>query len=338
MKHPASEHRTRIASLDALRTIAIFAVIVIHAKPFWREGATVFDSLPVMINQAMRFAVPAFFLMTGYLLAMGGYRLGRQVRRLIMIWLLWSLVYLIFIPDFAVAWMESGYRAIYWNLLSLLHHPGSLLYSGTRIHLWFLAASALAVAVLALWRRTIKSEPSLLVAILLYGIGLLHGNYAWLLGGGAPTPVPASYWFASGLVMLGAWFQGVRDTPRLASGVCLMLSGVALHYTEGFLLSSHRQVAPVDLDMLAGTLAWACGLLMIALAKPDFSKGSALVALGPYTLGIYAIHLLVLDAIRPWWPGGTWSAGLLMPVVVYAVSLLLVVGIARVACLKPFVK
>lgn len=337
MMRRAPDSAPRIASLDALRTFAILAVIVIHAKPFWPRGPMHVDSLAVLINQAMRFAVPSFFLMTGYLLAMGGYRFGRQTRRLVLIWLWWSLVYLIFIPDFAAAWLENGYRAIYWNLLGLLHHPGSILFPGTRIHLWFLAASIVAVAALGFWSRAMRSGPSLVVAVSLYGIGLLHGNYAWLLGT-APTPVPASFWFASGLVMLGAWLQGRRDGPRLASGVILMLAGMVLHFAEAFLLSTYRQVAPGDLDMLIGTLGWASGLLMIALAKPDFWRGRAFAALGPYTLGIYAIHLLVLDAIRPWWHADVWPASLLMPGVVYAVSLLLVASLARVGFMKPFVK
>lgn len=93
----------RNATIDLFRVIAIFGVIVVHTDPVTRK---VFTSAPehlanLMITGAGRLAVPFFFVVSGYFF-------GRKIRdgapplplftnyakRLLRIWVLWSLIYL----------------------------------------------------------------------------------------------------------------------------------------------------------------------------------------------------------------------------------------------------
>lgn len=63
--------KSRIESVDLFRLLAIFCVIMIHAKPFL--GSTLFgcgvnNYLGIFINQISRFAVPFFFTISGFFL------------------------------------------------------------------------------------------------------------------------------------------------------------------------------------------------------------------------------------------------------------------------------
>lgn len=170
-----------LASLDLLRTFAIFAVILIHVKPFWQRNDASIASLSILINQGMRFAVPCFFLMMGYLL--------------------WP-------PRLVVS---SAIHQLSWRL--------------------FFMRSASCMAT-------------------------MHG----------------------------------------------------------------------------------CCLLIIALNEPNLGEGSILAYLGRYTLGVYAIHVLVMDTIHPFWPIDSGVLSLLFPVLIYMVSITLVVSLAKLSLLRPFLK
>lgn len=92
-----------IDSVYTLRLIAVFAVITIHTAPFSFDGWEIADqfTLPNVINQLSRFAVPMFFVLSGYFWGMkirGDADLARTsqvvVRRIFSVWLFWSIMYL----------------------------------------------------------------------------------------------------------------------------------------------------------------------------------------------------------------------------------------------------
>jgi surface polysaccharide O-acyltransferase-like enzyme len=135
--------KPRFLGIDLFRGLAAFAVVMIHAggEIVYSESGTLTPDLWVRIlTQACQFAVP-FFLATSFYFVVG--RLlkspekfsGREflrsrVTRLLLPYLLWSLIYLAFR---AVKAIQSG------DLAQLVQDPIFLIFfGGSGIHLYFL--------------------------------------------------------------------------------------------------------------------------------------------------------------------------------------------------------
>ena len=97
----------RISSIECGRVLAIMAVMTIHISPFSNPfdptlwGDSFYLWLGGTINQLCRFAVPLFFLCAGYFLQprlTTGNPMAvalRYCRPLLVLWLGWSLIYLL---------------------------------------------------------------------------------------------------------------------------------------------------------------------------------------------------------------------------------------------------
>ena len=94
-------------AIDALRTAAILAVILIHTTS--RTIETVYMNLPqvpwgLFLNQISRFAVPLFFLISGFVLELShrddlGYfsYLKKRISKIFLPYVFWSFVYYYFV-------------------------------------------------------------------------------------------------------------------------------------------------------------------------------------------------------------------------------------------------
>ncbi|MGL4504279.1 MAG: acyltransferase family protein, partial [Aeromonas sobria] len=190
----------RISSIECGRVLAILAVMTIHVSPFANPfnpalwGGESWLWLSGTINQLCRFAVPLFFLCAGYFLQP---RLSREApltvawrycRPLLLLWLVWSLVYLL-VPFNPLDAVQQGYLASLrgqWQFQLAAPLNGWLV--GGMIHLWFLPALIMAVTLLALCYRLGRPALALWLGLGLYLLALLGGSYAkpllgaeWLL-------------------------------------------------------------------------------------------------------------------------------------------------------------
>lgn len=93
----------RLTGVDVVRVVAVIAVIIIHTTPFAHDSAplgSVLD-LATLLNQAARFAVPFFLILSGYFWApkVKG-ELGvvapsvTMAKRIGFVFLAWSAIYL----------------------------------------------------------------------------------------------------------------------------------------------------------------------------------------------------------------------------------------------------
>ncbi|HFL7624121.1 TPA: acyltransferase family protein, partial [Klebsiella pneumoniae] len=118
---------SRNSWLDFLKFISIICVIIIHVGPFYQIDNL--KPIGVIINNIMRFAVPCFFMCTGYFLNSSvdlfdekdNQRIKRNVRKLFLIYILWCAIYILLMP-----------KDHYFILNVMLF--------GTAPHLWFLSA------------------------------------------------------------------------------------------------------------------------------------------------------------------------------------------------------
>lgn len=305
---------TRIDSVDVFRLLAILAVIGIHAAPVRVDGAGEMASyFHVGINQLSRFAVPFFFVISGYFWG-AKIRGGADVvatslktaRRIGVIFVAWSLIYLVplNLDAFHSYGLSGPLKAVYWRFENLLQDPVSLIFNGTKFHLWFLPSLLCALIVCATFVHLRQSLLLLLLSVGLYLFALLTRPYV-------DTPLGVSFGFntrngpfISTLLFATGYFLSAHRTSEkwLFYGFLIFSCGAVMHLMEVFYLWSVFGVHP-NQDFVVGTYFMGTGMAMAALSNHGLVKIKALGQLGRITLGIYASHLIFVEMLKPVFAG-----------------------------------
>lgn len=310
----------RIRSVDTFRVLAILAVIALHTARYAGPDAVGLRlDTATLLNQLERFAVPLFFIFSGYFWAqkcvqpIDHWRRSLQVaRRVLLIYVAWALVYL---AASAVAALRTRRPGDLLPALVHAHRTGHLGLShvfleGGTIHLWFLPALVCALlasgALLALrMRRTLA-----LLAVALFAIGLAGGAYASTpIGFHARFNLRDGPFFSLIFFVTGAALARRRLPASVFPGLAVALAGLALQVLEVNWLHA-RWGANLVQDYVAGTWLFGLGVGMLALSDAPRLRLPALAALGPLVLGIYASHYLFVDLLRPLdeaWHAGPWG-------------------------------
>lgn len=323
MPDESSPAASRMVWLDALRGLAVLAVVAIHvlAAPLLRPSQQPFGSLVWLagLDAAARFSVPAFFMASGLVLTLSHRRrplpysefLRRRAWRVVPPYLVWSAVYTLAqgqtdgVAGFLTAWLRHcfiGDASFHtWFVPVILHlyvlHP--LLVRSLRRPLASRRLAAFAIAVLV----TLK----LAVAVHGYTYGFLVDMPRLLtdyLRGGPLAALLWSPYFLCGMLAAAWWSDDPRPAPSLTwvpglGGIALVLA---------VLLRVNDLRAMPDLDHAAqwAALGWdtfttvlaalggiaVCGYL---LQRPQFQRiATRLARLGPLSYGIYLGHVLLL--------------------------------------------
>lgn len=182
---------SRIQSVDTIRVFAILGVIAIHSAPFGRSDHNqTYQYLHIAITQGARFAVPFFFVVSGYFFGIKVKNRELVVpvswhisKRLFVIWAFWSLIYIL--PYDLFSAFEHGLlgplKIVYWNLISIADKPTQFLFQGSKVHLWFVVSLAISTMISAAFLRFWPSRsllPLMLFAIWLYVFGLCAKAYS----------------------------------------------------------------------------------------------------------------------------------------------------------------
>ena len=317
----ADTGRQRMDSVDSIKLLAIISVIALHTLPFmgndYNDGTLY--AVGLVINQFARFAVPFFFVIAGYFWGkkiITGSPLGAVSRsmasRLLLIFGAWSLIYLL--PYNLSAIVELGplgpFEQAFWRTYNLLHDPLRLVFEGPKVHLWFLIG--LLCALLVAHTMFALGAGMLLpwVTLILYLVGVLAGAYASTpLGISIEFDTRNGPFFASLLFVAGyllARYEPGQHWFRM--GALIFVAGWLLQSLELFMLV---EVFAADLlqDYVFGTFLLGPGAAMMALSNHPLLRWGRLSSTGRLTLGIYAVHLVFVDIIRPfdaamsspWW-------------------------------------
>jgi surface polysaccharide O-acyltransferase-like enzyme len=302
----------RVQSVDTLRVLAMVAVIAIHTQPFEAGAAkplgTTLD-LATLINQGCRFAVPFFFVISGYFWASKfAPRTSptavslKMARRIAVIFVAWCLIYLlekcIILGPRLAPW--GALKVVYWSLSELASRPWTVLLQGTKGHLWFLT-SLLTILALSNGLIARQRERSLLVlALLLYGIGLAGKAYR-----DTPIGFYLDFNFRDGpffgllLFVSGYGLQRLGPRPSwLPLGVASYGLGLGLQFFELTQLNRLWGSSMLQ-DYVVGTYFIGLGVALIALSDTRPLRLPLATAIAPLALGIYASHYLFIDLIRP---------------------------------------
>ncbi|AUI87594.1 fucose 4-O-acetylase [Vibrio azureus] len=289
----------KIASLEFARIIAMFAIIGLHcqmALTYWH-----WNELPwvgYVINQSARFAVPLFFLISGYLIqpklsTTPFATLRSYAQPLMRIWLIWSAFSLLMPFNWSNV-SKVGYfaeRQAYWSKLAL--SPINSLLEGGLVHLWFIPALVIAVALIAFLVRVKLDALILPVALLLYFYGVLAGSYLTLTDLPSPFLTRNGPFFSTLLVALGYLARQAQWQWSRYTILAVLFAGLSLHFAEAYSLMGYG-IAFNSHDYLFGTAIWALGAFMWLLTHPNWGNMPWVYKWSSRILGLYVCHLLVI--------------------------------------------
>ena len=297
----ASSHK--IMSIELGRVVAISAVLVLHCHPFtgyWKIGDTPWFGY--IFDQLTRFAVPLFFLISGYLLqpkleANPVRALKAYCTPLLKVFLVWSVISLLLPLRWNVV-ADAGYlaeRMGYWGYLSKA--PLNSLLEGGLVHLWFIPALIMAVAIGVLLARTNKLAWFIPVGLLLYVYGVLAGSYEVVTDLWSPFVTRNGPFFSTLLFAVGVMIRKYSLAIRSRYAVALLTCGALMHFGEAFWLHQHGQMFNAN-DYLFGTALWGIGCFFLLLANPNWGNNSLIRSLSPFVLAIFVAHLPMMLVMK----------------------------------------
>jgi surface polysaccharide O-acyltransferase-like enzyme len=301
---------SRLESVDVLRVVAIVAIIAIHTSPFETDVGPVGGRLDLatLINQLARFAVPYFFVVSGYFWAAKFRDVSdiwaptfSMARKILFLFVAWSVLYILafnYASEFS-AGMHGPLGRILLNVSTAASDPIRLAFEGTRVHLWFLMSLLWCLFVSAVLIRLNWTRALVALALLMYVVSLLTGAYQ-----DTPLGIQSDFNFRNGpffglaFFVTGYWLnRRGRKGSWLLPGLALAGAGFILHFGELIALN-HWWGSAMNPDHVLGTYMLGLGFGMIGLSG-SFRGPAALGRLGRFVLGVYACHFVVIDLLWP---------------------------------------
>ena len=233
--------------LDLGKFVCAILVIAIHTEPFinniWLDRG---------LGVITRLAVPFFFMVTGYLFFDGFERkekLAHTLKRLLILYALWSLIYLPF----------------NWPIDDLIN---KIFITGINGHLWYIPAAMFSLLITFFLRKCLGLKKTLMIAGFLLVLGTLLSTYepvtAKMIGGGyrlysiidvIGTRNGLFYGFF--YVSLGGFLRSKKTTKTVYYAI-LLFAGICL-------LSIESLIAVMKLHATSTILWFSCPIAMIGM-------------------------------------------------------------------------
>lgn len=279
----------RDASMDSLRIVSFLAVATLHVVTSPTKDITPF----AIIDHLTRFAVPVFFMMSGYFFERPGAdeisRIFPRARRLLVMFGFWEVVYnginlfVLRTADYPTTSIKLVYDLLYYS-------------SGPAYHLWFLPHLVVAVVIFTVLRR-FGFGVLLTLAAAAYLAGLVLGPWSVLAG---PDTAPIGIGTRNGLFFgfpyfaLGAYIRYARIDVRMRYLLPALLIGIMMQLTEAYAISrlgTSRFFAPQD--FLLGTLFFSVAVFL-TFKRLNLSHPLA-AQLGRLSPGIFCAHIIFFN-------------------------------------------
>lgn len=347
--------RERIQSIDTLRAVAIFFIVVGHVQPF-RGFGSYGNYVYFALDTIGQFDVPFFFVTSGYFLAKtvdADTAVSTVVgvgRKLGSIYLFGRLVSVLATLGLAV-FLGGSVANVFTRLGNFT--PLQWLYYGhaMAVPLWFLTALFFAIALVSAFVRLGATRYLLPVAALVHLLGLVGTNYGMLVE--VPFRTRDALFFGFFYVALGYTLSSVDWTPDTdRSHRYLGLVGFALaaqfleQYAIGYLVRDNVLAREIYMtEYTVSTVFLVLAVFVYALSKPRLGADTVLPWVGRHALGIYLLHVPVMRTLRAmnrvWGPEFgvdltatvAWQVGLAP--LVYVLSLGLYLLLSRVGMVEP---
>ena len=341
----------RIASIEVMRAIAIFCVVLMHTQPFLKSEQIKDNWYYVghIIQILSCFAVPFFFVAAGYFFTRGIEKDGlfirskKYLKRLALILVAWIFIDGLFWGAWIDAILEhNSLKPLIWNFLAIpsfaIKRPDLFFFRGTAGSLWFLVSLIIAIVMLSVCiKYSINKRIVLVFGLIGYLFALSTSSYSSTSVGLGFTmllehrgPFYAFFFTVVGYLMANTNYRG--------NGVNLLVCSIFLKFLETTILSVFLNEPFRDRGFLLSTPLVAIGTLLVALRFPSIGKDTFLHKVGSSSLGIYVIHSPVLGALnyyREYFINPIWEIA--FPIIAFLVSYYLVILIKRVPYFKRIV-
>lgn len=339
-------------AVDATRFLGFAAVVLLHVMPNRYCDAAIWH---LAIDGTSRFAVPAFFMIAGMMLARSSRSpvedLKRRVVHLVPVFLFWEVVFQAMRA--AAAWKrgEAPFGADFLHELARIPIDG-----GFAFHLWYIPWMLVTCAVFLLGMAVTRRPVMMTIAVACLLAGVAIGPYDLLPGPMAAigAEVPSTrlpllrdspvYWLF--FLCLGHVLGTTTAWRRIGAPTLVVLAaaGWALqlfersHVQDALWADCPREQAGVD--MVLGTVLWAVAVVMLAVGHMPAGLARLLAPIGRWTLGLYCVHgvfVIAFDTLSRHRSLGEGTAGLLPRIAAAAVIVVLSVAVVAVmARLRPF--
>lgn len=316
----------RINSIDALRIIAAFFIICIHTNYFGKD----------VISTIAKFAVPVFFMISGYFFI--GSKKESQLRSIKKIFILVVLSNLLFLfVQVAISVLQhniSGFLDCF-SLNSILKFF-ILNESPFGVHLWFLSA-LLYCMIIAYFLSKIKINKRIIFfgALLLLAGDLVFGKYSLVVFGCSFSPLLARNFLFLGLpnFYIGSLFKTIpKEKFKISNSVLVVLTVLfcATTLAEKYLLDNLNIAG--NREHYISTTLLAVAVFALAVKNPAYDNKRIIAFLADlgrkYSLFIYIFHILVcyvLKMLRSHIALIDTIGNYTEPFVVFAISLLIAI-------------
>lgn len=311
------------SGLEALRILSLLGVVLIHVNAQKVFGADV--AVGHVLDELSRFAVPCFFLLSGFLwkpqrIADVPTQSNRTLKTIGFLFIVWTVFY-------SAAELSGLYPREYHP--DALDYMALLLTGGAGYHLWFLPALIVGSVISLRLLRSLGRRNALLIAAVLYALGVLIGAYGPLFGFKLQVYVFRNGLFEAPLLLLvGYAMQSERSYVGRPYFLLAILAGLAIHYVEGSVTAEF----PRGHDFSFGTLPFAIGMfgLFRTLSLPVGRWGSDV-------LGGYLVHLFLLKLVIAHMSSTGAVPAIATAVAVTLVSLLVSRGLKGLKPTRPLV-
>lgn len=287
--------------LDNLRAIATIAVICLHVSaPIVQK----FEELPLLtwqigniLDSAVRFCVPVFFMISGALLLNRDYQLQeffkKRIYRIVLPFLFWSVVYVVY-DSFIVGAKPVVFSGFLKKLaMDLLH--------GAEYHLWFiyvLIGLYLFVPILRGWIKN-SSELELKYFILIWVITILYG--VPVVNQYLPNISLLSFSGYIGYFVLGYYLFKYGTTKKYLIFGFILIGFLSTALGTFFASTIKSNLVVYFYGYLTFNVAISSVGVFLLIKNYEFKskivkKGLAIIS--KYSFGIYLSHILVLSELK----------------------------------------
>jgi surface polysaccharide O-acyltransferase-like enzyme len=279
-----TKNNSRIESVDTFRLLAVLFVIIVNI-----EHPKVPMDIVTWEGLFSRWAIPFFFIISGYFLAMKSERtksldVRAIIERLAWIFLIWIIVYF---P--LEIWNENFDMLKVFNMVT----SPMFIFSGSYDHLWLIPSLLFGYLVISIFHRYNVKFLLLIMSIVSLVIALIGGGYqifklGFILGFNIPR-----FWLSIPFLYMGFLIYQ-KGRPSWWVAALLALFGTALQFFEAQYIYNHFGLPVYKRQFLVGTIISAYGMACLALSGMKFLQHPLLSKWGrEYSLGIYLIYPLI---------------------------------------------
>jgi len=307
-------------TIDSLRLVGAFCVVALHSPL-----ATLPNAIALSLRLGSRWAVPFFFLVSGYFAAKSlkpglEINLGRAIGKLAAVFLIANAIYALF-------------YVIDLNPDTNLNLSFVKLLVGQAGHLWYIGSAIVGLILLQYFASRYADGVLLVVALGVFGLILAGEGYSTLTGFHLQYEVArylTSIPFLFGGFLLARHEGLVRYFPVWA-WLLVAAAGLGLEVSEAVLLYKKTGAGPHNQEMLMGTGLLALGIFCTSLVLRE-PHSERLARWGSqYSLLIYLYHIMVITLLFSILHLGDYSRWFyyFSPVLSFGVTLLLMKVLAK---------